>query len=357
MPKKKVVFVARHNCIRSIKQAVCLRDKFALHLVSEKLSQFSDVAFKTLTQFPSLDHLYDSLRLHGDADLFHVHNEPSFYVQAIKELFPDKPVILDLHDTMLSRWTQEQIEADETGEIFRHSMDERTNLHLADGIIFVCDPHARQVFEAYPELFQKPHAVTYSAVPEMFYRIDFGKWLGGVCYEGRIDAPGALNEGKKWEFFKYADYRDAAKQFTEAGIPFKIYTPRQNEIIRRLYNEFCFVEQPLRFDQMIRAIGSHDWGLVGNVFPHPQWDIAIPNKLFENQAAMLPTLAINARECSKFLEDTGFGITVESIDELKERWDELHECRQKLVKGRMAHTMERYIHNTERVYADLGVTS
>lgn len=329
-----------------------MRDKVDLHLVSEKLSQFSDLAFKTLTQFPSLDHLYDSIRLHPDADLFHVHNEPSFYVQAIKEVFPDKPVILDIHDTMLSRWSREQVEADEQEEIFRISQDERINIALADGLIFVCEPHREMINEAY-DTYDKPQAVTQSRVPAMFYRIDFSRWLGGVCYEGRIDVPGALNEGPKWAFFNYADYRDMAKAFTDAGVAFKIYTPRKNTVIRGEYAKFCPVHPPLRFDQMIKAIGSHDWGLVGNINPHSQWDIAMPNKLFEHQAAMLPTVSINAPECSSFLAETGFGITVSSVEELKERWDELWKCRELLAKNRMNYTMDVEIKNTANLYEQI----
>ena len=139
---KKVIYIARHCWIRVVKEALCIKEKgYDLHLITERVSQFTDWAFKTITVYPSLNHLYDSIKMFPDADLFHVHNEPSFFVTTVKETFPNKPVILDVHDTMLSRRTKSE---DLNSRKFRISVDERNNFRLADGLVYVCDPHQKK---------------------------------------------------------------------------------------------------------------------------------------------------------------------------------------------------------------------
>ena len=319
-----------------------------MHLITERVSQFTDWAFKTITVYPSLNHLYDSIKMFPDADLFHVHNEPSFFVTTVKETFPNKPVILDVHDTMLSRRTKDE---SLNPRQFRISVDERNNFRLADGLVYVCDPHQKMVNEEYE--IKVPNIVLYSAVPLGFYRIDFKKWWGGMVYEGRIDLPGTLNEGEEWDFFEYANYTHLAKEAKENDIPFHIYTPRKNEKIREAYNELCFMHEPLSFDQLIKTIGLHDWGVVGNTKAHPQWEIAMPNKMFEHLGGCLPTVAFNASECSKFLEETGFGITCKDIPELKERWDEQFKCRENIIKKRNQYCMEAYIDKLDGLYREM----
>ena len=325
---------------------MCIKEKgYDLHLITEKISQFTDWAFKTVTVYPSLNHLYDSIKLFPDADLFHVHNEPSFFVTTVKETFPDKPVILDVHDTMLSR----RIKGEELStRQFRISVDERNNFKLADGMVYVCEPHQAMVNEEYE--ITVPNIVLYSAVPLGFYRIDFKKWWGGIVYEGRIDVPGALDEGEEWDFFEYANYTHMAKEAKEQGVAFHIYTPRKNEKLREIYNPLAIMHEPLSFDRLIKEIGAHDWGVVGNTKAHPQWAIAMPNKMFEHIGACLPTVSFNAAECDKFLEETGFGISCKTIPELKERWDEQFKCRENIIKKRNKYCMEEYIGGLDNLY-------
>jgi hypothetical protein len=234
---------------------------------------------------------------------------------------------------------------------FRISVDERNNFKLADALVYVCNPHQEVVNREYE--IKVPNIVLYSAVPINFYRIDFKKWWGGMVYEGRIDVPGALDEGSEWDFFEYANYVKMAEAAKKEGVAFHIYTPRKNEKIREAYNPVAIMHDPLSLDQLIKALGGHDWGIVGNINPHPQWDIAIPNKLFEYMAACLPIVAFNAGECSKFIEDHGFGITVNSIPELKERWDEQFKCRENIIKKRNAFCMEEMIQPLDDLYREL----
>jgi hypothetical protein len=344
---KKVVYVARHCCIRCIKEALALRELgYDLHLVTEKVTQFSDTAFKTMTVYHDMNQLYDSISLHPDAELFHVHNEPSFFVTAVKEVFNDKPVILDAHDSTVIRRTDKEV-SERGGEgVYRISVDERNNFQLADAIVYVSDPMQEIVNSEFD--IKVPTVVLPSYVPERFYRIDFKRWWGGLVYEGRIDTPTELTS--EWDFFQYSNYLELGKKCGELGVDFHIYTPRKNDKVREEYSESCFLHDPLSFDRLIKELGGHDWGLVGNLKAHEEWKHALPNKLFEYLAACVPVVAINADESSRFLEKTGMGITVSSIEELCERWPEHREIRKRVIKDRMAYTMEKHIGIVDDLY-------
>jgi glycosyltransferase involved in cell wall biosynthesis len=348
--KKKLVFVTRHCCIRCIKEAMALRSLgYEIHVITEQVTQFSDQAFNTITVYMGLDQLYESIRLFSDADIFHCHNEPSFFVTCVKEVFPDKPVVLDVHDSMLLRRKEDEINHLERPEQYRISVDERNNIMLADGLVYPCNPMKYAVEKEYNP--KAKSTVLYSYVPISFYRIDFKKWWGGMVYEGRIDIPSKLES--EWDFFSYADYTEMAKECLKRNIPFHIYTPRKNSEIREEYGKWSILHEPLAFDRLIKTLGCHDWGLVGNYQPHEEWKNAMPNKLFEYVAGCLPVVAMNAQDCSDYLKETGFGITVDSLDELQERWGEKEEIRNHIIKHRNDYAMERHIHLVEELYQSL----
>jgi hypothetical protein len=120
-----------------------------------------------------------------------------------------------------------------------------------------------------------------------------------------------------------------------------------------VYDEITYVHKPEPISELIKHLTKHDWGLVGNLTPTPEWDIAFPNKLFEYLAASVPVVAINAKECSKFIKKHGVGMTVKSLDELKDRWSEHRKCRENVIKKRQKFTMDNNIKPLEELYASL----
>jgi glycosyltransferase involved in cell wall biosynthesis len=324
---------------------VLLNKGYEVHLITEKATQYSD-AYATVALWPSIEHLYQSIKLHKDADLFHVHNEPSFFVSAVKDILPDKPVILDIHDSMLLRRTDAEVREANEEQIYRYTIDERNNIQLADGLVFVCDPMKEMIEKTYATT--QPSIVLYSMVPQMFYRIDFGRWMGGLVYEGRVDLSRQLT--KEWGFFRYSDYQDLAIKCRELGIDFHVYSPRQNSEVVEEYNKICILHEPQRFEKLIRVLGGHDWGLVGNTEFSNEWNLAMPNKLFEYLAACVPVVAINAGESSKFIEEYGIGITVNSLEELTERWAEHREVRKIVIRNRFSLSMDDNIYKLEELY-------
>ena len=342
----KVVKIANHCCIRVQKEAIPLLNRgINVHLITHKIPRFADY-YRTVSLVNIPSQLYQSLMLHEDADIFHVHNEPSWYVTAIKELFPDKPVVLDVHDSLLGRVWPENKDA------VRISVDERNNFTLADAHIFVSES-MREICQKDFSLDQ-PSIVLPSYVPKRFYCIDAWRWLGGLVYEGRIDLPEKVEKNKDVKFFEYCDYTEMAKALSSVGITLSIYSPQEDpEKVDNHYKGIAIYKGQYLYEQMIRQVGRHDWGLVGNLGIHPAWQIALPNKLFEYMAAGVPIAVFNAEECAEFVKEHRVGIVVESPEELKERWGEKRFCRENVIKKRRDFCMEMHIEKVENLYHEL----
>lgn len=344
----KIVMITNHACIRVMKMALPLMDKgHHVHLITQKVTQYSDL-LSSVSVFQNLDQLQAAIKNHADADIFHCHNEPNWFVTAVKEVM-DKPVVLDVHDSMLLRRTDDEVAKSEDESIFRITVDERNNFQLADGLVYVCDPMKRIVDDTYK--IDCPRIVLPSFLPIRFYRVDFLKWVGGLVYEGRIDIPDELDA--KWNFFQYANYLKAAKECERIGIDFHIYTPRKDQKVREAYQDVCFLHEPQTLSRLIKHLGGHDWGLVGNVDAHEEWKHALPNKLFEYMAGCVPVVCINADESWDFIREYGVGIKVDSFDELASRWSEHRKCRENVIKHRMKFTMETYIDKLDGLYREV----
>ena len=104
---------------------------------------------------------------------------------------------------------------------------------------------------------------------------------------------------------------------------------------------------------LLTQLSRHDWGLVGNLRQTLEWDVAMPNKLFEYIAAGVPVVSMYASEAGEFIERHGLGIQVKSMEELRDRWREHEPIRRHLLKTRLAWCMERHIHELEALYAGL----
>jgi glycosyltransferase involved in cell wall biosynthesis len=333
--------------MRVQKIGICLMNLgHEVHLISNKITQFCE-NYATTTMYQSANQLRDAIKLHADADIFHAHNEPSWYVTAVKEIFPKKKIILDVHDSNLLRRTDEEVEEANDPAIFRHSVDEKNNMQLSDGLVYVCEPMREIVTDEY--LLTQPNVVVPSSIPRQMFRFDYGiGYRKGLCYEGRIDVVEDLK--KQWDFFSYCNYVPMAEKCAEKGIPFYIYTTRKDEHVRKVYGDRCFLAEPLEYTKLLRVISAHDWGLVGNLGRHPEWQHALPNKLFEYMAASLPIVCMNADHVWDFIKDTGMGIKVSSLDELIERWPEQRQCRKNVVARRMDYCLEKYIPGLEELY-------
>jgi len=287
--------------------------------------------------------------LEDKVDIFHAHNEPSWFVTLVKEI-TDKPVILDMHDSYLARMTpQEEAERREEGEdVFRVTTEERNNAQLADALVFPGENFAQLVTGEFG--LKQKSLVLPSYMLRRWYRYNCEEWLGGLVYEGRVDLPDETANHPGSRGFRYCDYLELANECKDSGIDFHIYTVRSDKEFKDTYAEYCFVHEPKEFDRLPKWMSRHDWALVGNVNYTPEWEVAFPNKLFEYIAACVPIVAMNAKACAEYVGEHGIGIGVKSLDELKERWHEHEQCRMNLIKMRQSVTMEAHIGELEKFY-------
>ena len=318
-----------------------------MHCAAYQVPSFIE-HYKTFTLCTDLGQLSSWVEtMAKEVDLFHAHNEPSWFVSLIKEI-TDKPVVLDVHDSFLARSTPEEDDAKkEAGELhIRVSTEERNNFQLADALVYPGDAF-RKIVETEFALTQ-PALTLPSYVPQHLYRYNAGPWMGGLVYEGKVTTPENSSHG-----FQYANYLDLAKEFNRLGVDFHLYAGKTEKKFHDLYGEIAFVHPPLSYNELLKAVSCHDWGLVGNLNPSPEWKVAMPNKLFEYLACGVPVVAMNADDCAELILREGIGIVVKDPDELAWRWAEHRECRANVIKKRRKFAMDAHIHKLEELYRSL----
>jgi glycosyltransferase involved in cell wall biosynthesis len=153
--------------------------------------------------------------------------------------------------------------------------------------------------------------------------------------------------------FNYCDYTDVATRARSMEMDFHLYAGRSDEQFLKHYKDTAFIHKPLLYEELLDMVGRHDWGLVGNTTKTKEWDVAMPNKLFEYMATGVPVVAMNAADCARFVKDTGVGITVDGPEELGSRWREHRDCRRTLFKERQAWSMNAHIHELEKFYGEV----
>lgn len=319
-----------------------------VHLIARKQTNFSPY-YKTFLHFDDIGQCIESIKLHKDADVFHVHNEPSWFVCAIKEV-SHIPVVLDVHDSFLTRSTDEdeQKARAENRPHLRVSTEERNSFQAADALNFVSKPVRDVVTKEF--LLNQPNAVLPSFVPATYYQYHTKEWLGGLVYEGRVSIPQEFEALKNATGADYCDYRDVAKATGDIGMDFHLYSGRAEKEFLEIYQDISVVHPGYGYRDLLRQISRHDWGLVGNTINSPQWQQTTPNKLFDYLAAGVPSVCINAGASSDIVSQYGFGITVNSIEELRDEWAYHRECRNTLWKVRQQLSMEANIHTLLDLY-------
>lgn len=318
--------------MRLVKEALALIDKgHQVHVIGNQIPAAVQ-HFATVSIFSTINQLRDALIFHKDADIIHVHNEPSWMVMVAKEVLPNIPVVLDVHDAMIFRSEEDKYK----------SAEERISFDMADGLVFVGEK-CQEVINP-----RQPSCVLPSYVNESFYQFNSWQWIGGLAYEGRVDTPAQK------EFMHYCNYVELCEDLKKRQIPFYIYTPKSQDAgVEECYGPICQFRKPLPYETLLSVLGCHDWGLCGNIKKYREWDLAMPNKLFEYMAAGIPIIALNCGEVASFVVKHGVGIAVSSVNEIVERWDERQRCQKNVFLKRLGFTMEKHIHILEDFYNKL----
>lgn len=351
-----IVMVAGHACIRVQKMALPLIERgHKVHIIARKIPSFYEQYF-SFSLCNDVSQMIEAMRIHADAghvDVFHCHNEPSWFVTALKEL-TDKPVILDIHDSYLARSTaqeaKEQLDNGGLGKHIRVTTEERNNFQLADALVFPGEDFRKVVTSEFR--LDQPALTLPSYVPERFYQYSGLDWHGGLVYEGKINLPSETKVAGQTGF-DYCEYTELADRAKSIGMDFHLYSARNDQKFVEHYQDRAFVHEPVAYEELMRYIGRHDWGLVGNITKTREWQVAMPNKLFEYMAAGLPIVSMNADACSNFIQEEGVGIVVNSPEELAEQWAKHREFRKQVVKKRKHWSMNAHIHKLENFYQEV----
>jgi glycosyltransferase involved in cell wall biosynthesis len=321
-----------------------------VHLISFKVSTFWE-QYKTFSLCADVEQAIEAMRLFvrsGNVDLFHCHNEPSWFVTAIKEITDEIPVLLDVHDSYLARSSEEEaLAVRDKGEIhIRETTEERNNFQLADGLVFPGDAFRSLVSGEFK--LDQPALTLPSYVPRRFFNYKARDWHGGLCYEGKVNLPKETKGAHTG--FAYCEYTDLAKRTHDMGMDFHLYSGREDKKFLAHYSDIAYLHRAQNYEDLMASLSRHDWGLVGNIQPTREWKLAMPNKLFEYMAASVPVAVMNADDCASFVKDQGVGIVVDTPEELGERWAEHRESRKRLIKTRQDWTMNAHIHKLEGFY-------
>lgn len=283
--------------------------------------------FDSLTIYHDRDQLVRSVKRSG-ADVFHVHNEPDWLVEAVAE-GTDKPIIYDCHDLESLRWRREP------------DGDEESAFGLSAGWVHVSDP-CKAAAESYHGN-GKPNVVLPSYVnEEWFGKVGQPSW-SSIVYQGGLSANAEVSQapnGYNIHDFRY--YVDIVRTFAEQGFTFYLFSPMT--VDETIYeNVGGVVAGVLNYPALMNAMRIFGFGFVGAAVPSALMDAAMPNKLFEYMSQGVVPVCYNAQLAGEMVDYMGAGIHLQSLDNLAEQLERGPECRAELLKVRGDMTMEAHI--------------
>ena len=332
----RIVAISNHCCVRAVKQAIVVgKSGFDVHLIARLMPDFSSV-FTTKTKFDSKDQLVGAIRLFNDKDIFHVHNEPSWYVSLVKEIYPKAKVIYDVHDS--NYW---RIEGD-----FSWYEDDVAS-QLCDAYVFP----GKSLQKKYPAL-DKPQVVIPSANPATEFI--YGPWhyVGGLVSQGgHVSMKRESTDLEAWRDYSELYTALKGKKLVAAYSPqFK----KGDKELDEYYKETGANLKATDHSRLLQKMGCFDWSLCGNLGDAPVWKLALPNKFYDSMAGGVPVLNLNVPAVAEIIDKYDVGINVSSVEEMLEVWSKHIEKRGKVLLNRKYLSMECFIKPLLELYKSLG---
>ena len=297
----KILFAARHTCIRAIKIGIALAD--AGHDVgwihgmmrADLLPEIGPNYFAT----DYSDFAEKVAKLAPEYDIVHAHTQPTEPVAIAKHAAGDTPVIYDVHD----------LERTLSGHF---SDAEKAAFALCDGAMFVSYETANIVRSEIPRVNDIPVMVLYSKVPRRLVPSTAEPpWLDGMVFQGMLSD--VFNQ----------QLPEMAGVFRKFEIPFYVYTSTNanQRILDQMAANGAVASRQLSYRALIRVLGRHTAAYVGTPDPDTlRFKTAMPNKLFDALAAGIPVIAHNAPAVMSYLEAFGCGSTIQDLGEIKEHY-------------------------------------
>lgn len=327
--------VSDHGCIRVVKQALALKARGHWVEILSRQEPFAFNRFDRVTLWHDADQLMRSVR-DSRADVVHVHNEPDWLVSAVRQ-GTSRPVIFDIHDLNSLR-----LQALPNAEEVAAFAD-------ADGYVHVSEPCKAAAESAHPAHVGKPSTVLPCYVNAEFYPETVPRSSPDcLVYEGGLSGgdedviPGTV---------LMRDYRPWVEAAVKAGFHVGLCSAAPMEGFP--YANLGAVRWgPLPYPAMLRSLRPYGWGMVGAVPDMPLMQAAMPNKLFEYLSQGVIPVVYHADTASAFCAAQGFGVTLESLEEMQTllRDQDFSAQRDRVLSERWAWTMERHIHQIETLY-------
>ena len=271
--------------------------------------------------------------LRNKVDIFHVHNEPDWIVRVVGENKGRAKMVFDVHDLASKRSCKEEPE-------------ERRAIELSDGLITVSGPYLKHIVDKYN--YKKPNTYVYSCVPHMlFNKVEYPR-IPGIVYEGGLNPVISTNQ-----FLKYRNFAGFLKHCNEKKIDFHLFPADPGFDYSYYRNNGAYLYPSKNFIELVNELSRFDAGFVGTPIPDPEFEGAMPNKLFELAAAGVPSLCFNAKVAGKFIEKNGLGVNVTKLEDLPKCLEMAKKMRPQVRKNRWKWTMERQIKKTERIYEEV----
>jgi len=299
-----IVFVTYHTCARADKMARALIAAGHQVIVLQHLAASENILYgQQLSSF-----YYDQVDLAAKvkmlniwANVFHVHNEPNWPVSITCEAADARiPVIYDCHDLNSMR----------TGTA---GYGETEAFKRVDAAIFPSIAYLQGATKYHD--FHEPSELVYSMCLKddrptiQMPRID------ALVYEGHHIAPLDHFAPSNPLYYGYRDYINFSRECSTRNIPLAMYGTRK-EFAPSYRLTGALVTGMLPFPEMMKEMTRYRWGFIGHPDNHPQWQKAMPNKMFEYLTAGIPVIAWNCAEAEMWLEGYDIGVVVKSYEEL-----------------------------------------
>lgn len=328
----KICMVTMHACIRVFKYAWTLKHQtdHEIYLMADRESMgwniydnFSRYINKQM--FQSQIKMYDKF-----VDIFHVHNEPDTLVTWVREV-SDKPIIYDCHDLQSMRTCVDP------------DIDELSAFELADYVIHVSEPIAKQATETHGE---HDHSIIYSYVNHKFFPKELGDTrFDSICYEGGLSDQ--LHEGG---LFNYRWMLPLAQEGAKQGYNVTFYSAHSTADYPNLLASDAVVHKNLVYPMLLRALQNHALGFVGACIVTPIMLNAVPNKLFEYISQGVVPVVCNAEEAWNRIKDHKIGVQLSAWENLKEQIGDVKKLRKKLDKERWNFVFEKQLPEILEIY-------
>jgi len=358
---RRVLFLHRQPCMRTLKYAVALRSRVpSIDLVyayqGETLSGFYGTGDELFSGWHRLgiDPTDDLARTLDEVrpDLIHSHNLPDILTVEAQRLVGGRiPIIHDVHDFQSLRHTPYE-------DGFPSTPDpegaEREAIEGSDAIITV----GPELMEAIDERYRAP--AVRALIPNYALLRDLPDLgPGGVRPTGggplRIAYQGTLSTGHG-----HYDLREIFAEIASQGFDLHVHPAREPlpeyvELAGRFPN--ITLHEPLPPEALLAVLPSYDAGWAGfnESVNAEHLATVLPNKAFEYVGCGLPVLTLPHRALARWVREAGTGIVVESPDRLADALAgvDLGAIREHLIEVREDYTMEGAVGDLIGVYEQL----